>query len=179
MWQTLEMRGIPICNGWRTTIHSIPALPLLMRPTQAFMVVRNPALRLASAWLEIERKNFWYRLPGFNATRLVNVTFEHTLRRMITTRHIELNEHVRPMIYMCGLVGGVEYSVLKLEELDTWGSQLALMVGARVPLTKKSFIHASTSEVARLYSTPEIVRLVHIFTAADCNFFKYEPYKVS
>ena len=98
---------------------------------------------------------------------------------MITTRHIELNEHVRPMIYMCGLVGGVEYSVLKLEELDTWGSQLALMVGARVPLTKKSFIHASTSEVARLYSTPEIVRLVHIFTAADCNFFKYEPYKVS
>lgn len=178
LWQTLEMRGIPICSTWRTTIHNIPVLSLPMRPTNAFMVVRHPALRLASAWFEIERKNFWFRLPGLSATRRVNFSFEHTLRRMITTHPGELNEHLRPMIYMCGLVGGRGYNVLKLEELDTWGGKLALLVGAPDPLTEKLLVHASTSAVARLYSTPEIVRLVDIFTAADRNFFKYEPYEV-
>lgn len=114
VFAALEMRGYPVGPDWNACPHRQRLPPVVAPPATAYLIVRHPLMRLASAWREITRRGFWHRLPRAVARR-PNVTFELALRAIMATPPMALDLHLRPLLHMCGILGGRRYTILHYE----------------------------------------------------------------
>ena len=136
LFGTLRARGHAFAPDMWECAHSQPALRGLPEPTASLMVVRHPAMRLASAWLEIRARNFAWRLPPHVAP---NASFAETVHALVRTPPMQINPHLRPLLYTCGILSGRRYRVLRYEEWPRLAATLAGTLRRRPPRRRSPF----------------------------------------
>ena len=175
LFGTLRARGYAFAPDSWECAHPQPALRGLPEPTASLMVVRHPAMRLASAWLEIRARNFAWRLPPHVAP---NASFAETVHALVRTPPMQINPHLRPLLYTCGILSGRRYRVLRYEE---WPRLAATLAGhfAPSPAAPPLAFRGSTTtheHASRLY-TPALAQRVSTWAAADVRLFGYLPWR--
>ena len=168
---SLDRRGIPLESDWHTCPHGHPALRGLPTPQHAFIVVRNPLLRLASGYEEVARRSFWHRLPQVPP----NASFARVVHAVARTPPSELNPHFRPQWLMCGLVGGRRYTeILKYEDWNHLMRVLTRHVTTNIPPLPFRDTGA-LARADRLY-TRELAEVANRWAHTDLDLFGYEPW---
>ena len=131
VFAALERRGVAVGPDWRECPHRQPLIGGLVAPSTAYMLIRHPLLRLASAFRELTRRGLWHRLPRRVATP--NVTFEVALRAVMATPPMALNLHLRPLLHTCGILNGRSYTILHYEDWAGLTSVLAAHFAPALP----------------------------------------------
>jgi hypothetical protein len=173
VFATLKRRGFPIGPDYNECPHRQPLVAGLAPPIRAYAVVRHPLMKLASAWREVVRRGLWHRLPRRVATP--NATFEVALRAIMTTRDpMQINIHFRPLLHMCGLLGGRRYQLLRFEEWDaTMRTLQALFAPELPPIPYRA---SGTAERAHHLYSRETARATNRWAEADLALAGYFPW---
>ena len=173
LFHALASRGIAIGADWNECPHRQRLPPVLTAPTVAFLiVVRHPLMRLASAWREIIRRGFWHRLPPRVATP--NATFAVALRAIMATPPMALNLHLRPLLHMCGLLGGRRYSILWYEDWNETARTLQAHLAPDQPPLQYRASH-TLAHAHHLYSR-DLARAANAWAEADLALGQYAPW---
>ena len=172
LFHALASRGIAIGSDYHECPHRQRLPPVLTAPTVAFLIVRHPLMRLASAWREIIRRGFWHRLPARAAAP--NVSFAVALRAIMGTPPMALNLHLRPLFHMCGLLGGRRYQLLHYEDWnDTTRTLQAHFAPALPPLQYRA--SGTLARAHHLY-TRDLARAANEWAEADLYLGQYAPW---
>ena len=173
VFAALEMRGVAVGPDAQTCPHRQPVPPIAAPPSAAYLIVRHPLLRLASAWREIARRHLWHRLP--RAVARPNATFEVALRAIMTTRdpmHIDI--HFRPVLHMCGILGGRRYKLLRFEEWNATARTLQALLAPELPPIP--YRASGTVERAHHLYSRETARAANRWAEADLALTGYLPW---
>ena len=172
LFHAFESRGIAVGPDYDDCPHR-QRLPLVLAPpTTAYLLVRHPLHRLASAWREIIRRGFWHRLPARVAAP--NVSFAVALRAIMGAPPMALNLHVRPLFHMCGLLGGRRYQLLHYEDWnDTTRTLQAHFAPTLPPL---QFRASGTLARAHHLYTRDLARSANDWGEADLFLGQYAPW---
>lgn len=173
VFAALDRRGVAVGANWNECPHRQRLPPVLTAPTTAYLVVRHPLMRLASAWREIARRGFWHRLP--HAARRPNATFALALRAIIATPPMVLNLHLRPLMHMCGLLGGRRYTLLYYEDWNTTVRTLQAHFAPDQPRLEYRASH-TLAHAHHLYSR-DLARAANAWAEADLGLGQYAPWQ--
>lgn len=148
--------------------HRQPAIANLVAPARAFIIVRHPSMRLASAYREIARRGLWHRLP----TQRPNTSFAALVRALVTTPPMQLDLHLRPVLYTCGLVSGQTYTVLRYEN---WTGLVATLK-RDFALRDLGYRASGTEERAHLLYSRALAQQVNTWSRLDRQLLGYDPW---
>ena len=170
VWASLERRGFSIGLDYEDCPHRQPLIAGLAWPSKAFLIVRHPLLRLASAWREIQRRSFWHRLP--RAVARPNTTFGAALRAIMATRDPSvLNLHLRPALFQCGILAGRRYRILHYEDWEGLTSVLAAHFAPTLP--RLQYRASGTLERAHGLYSRDLARAVNRWAEPDLTLASY------
>lgn len=115
LFAALVRQRVPVRPDFDVCPHRQPAVANLATPARAYIFVRHPSTRLASAYREVARRGLWHRLP----TQQPNTSFAAAVHSIVRAPDpMRLNLHFRPVLHTCGLLEGKTYTVLRYEDWD-------------------------------------------------------------
>ena len=147
-----------------------PAWPA---PERVVRIVRHPAVRLLSGYLD--QKHLTQLSPGLSF--LQNASFETVALAIVALPDNGVNSHLRRQSAMCAAPPSAPMRVLRLEEYATWRPWLLAELGwseNALPLVPKEA--QTTAERMSEFYTPSLLTRVQLWAATDMGRFGYAPY---
>jgi len=172
VWASLERRGVAVGPDWRECPHRQPLPPVVAPPSTAYVVVRHPLIRLASALREVARRGLWHRLPP--PLGVPNVSFAVAVRALMETSPMGTNIHFRSLLHACGLLSGRRYTLLYYEDWNTTTRVLAAHFAPALPPLR----YRASGTLARahgLYSR-DLARATNHWAEPDLILASYAPW---
>lgn len=173
VFAALERRGVVVGPDWRECPHKQWLPPAIAPSATAYLIARHPLMRLASAWREITRRGFWHRLPP-SVARRPNVTFAVALRAIMATPPMALDLHLRPLLHMCGILGGRRYTILHFENWNATTRTLQTHFAPHLPPIRYRASH-TLAHAHHLY-TRALAGLANRWAEADLLLGGYAPW---
>ena len=172
VFAALKTQGIAVGPDWRDCPHRQPLPPVTAPPSTAYVLVRHPLLRIASAWREVVRRGLWHRLPP--PLGVPNVSFTIAVRALVQTPPMAINIHFRPLLHMCGLLHARRYKLLYYEDWNTTTSVLAAHFAPTLP--RLQYRASGTLERAHGLYSRDLARAVNRWAEPDLTLASYAPW---